>query len=65
MMSLQVDPKAPQNSVFKFEGDFEADRVSGKIGGKIDAGGKDFTVGGELRLNPSWAGVYHFDWGEM
>jgi hypothetical protein len=64
-MELDVDPKAPQNSSFSFEGDFEADRVSGKIGGKIDAGGKDFTVGGELRLNPSWAGVYHFDWGEM
>jgi hypothetical protein len=64
MMSLQVDPKKPQNSVFKFEGDFEADRVSGKIGGQIDGGGKDFSVGGELRLNPSWAGVYHFDWGD-
>lgn len=64
-MELMVDVKAPQKSGFHFEGDFEADRVSGKIGGGMDPGGKDFTVGGELRLNPSWAGVYHFDWGEM
>lgn len=64
-MELMVDVKAPQKSGFHFEGDFEADRVSGKIGGGMDPGGKDFTLGGELRLNPSWAGVYHFDWGDL
>lgn len=64
-MNLQVDPRSPSQSGFWFVGAFEADRVSGAIGCSMDPGGADFTCGGELRLNPSWAGVYHFDWGEM
>ena len=39
--------------------------VSGAVGCSMDPGGADFTCGGELRLNPSWAGVYHFNWGDL
>lgn len=63
--ALYIDRKNPALSGFAFEGDFEADRVSGAIGCSMDPGGGDFTCGGRLRLNPSWAGVYHFAWGEM
>jgi len=64
-MSLTLDPGNPAGAGFSFEGDFDADRVSGAIGCSMDPGGADFTCGGRLRLNPSWAGVYHFDWGDM
>ena len=64
-MRLTVDTVTPSNSAFSFEGDFDADRVSGKIGCNMDGDGNDFTCGGELRLNPSWAGVYHADWGDL
>ena len=64
-MSISLDVDNPAKSSWSFRGDFSADRVSGAIGCSMDGGGKDFTCGGELRLNPSWAGVYHFDWGEM
>jgi len=64
-MGLYIDRQNPALSGFSFEGDFTADRVSGAIGCSMDPGGGDFTCGGQLRLNPSWAGVYHFDWGEM
>lgn len=41
-------------------GYFDADRVSGGIGCGVL--GNDFTCEGRLRLNPSWAGVYHYTW---
>ena len=47
---------------FSFGGSFDADRVSGEIGCEWESSNKDFRCGGELRLNPSWAGVYHYDW---
>jgi hypothetical protein len=31
----------------------------------MDEGGADFTCGGRLRLNPSWAGIYHVEWGDL
>jgi hypothetical protein len=64
-MNLTLDPGNPAGAGFSFEGDFNADRVSGAIGCSMDVGSKDFTCGGRLRLNPSWAGIYHFDWGDM
>ena len=64
-MSISLNVDNPAKSSWSFRGDFSADRVSGAIGCSMDGGGKDFTCGGELRLNPSWAGVYHFNWGEM
>lgn len=64
-MSVMIDKKNPSQSGFRFEGDFEADRVSGAIACSMDPGRADFKCGGELRLNPSWAGVYHFNWGDM
>ena len=64
-MEFQLDPGRPDAASFSFRGDFDADRVSGAVGCSMDKGAADFTCGGELRLNPSWAGVYHFDWGEM
>ena len=41
-------------------GYFDANRVSGGIGCAVE--GTDFTCGGRLRLNPSWAGIYHYTW---
>lgn len=64
-MQLTVDPGNPQNAAFSFRGDFDADRVSGAIGCSMDEGGADFTCGGRLRLNPSWAGIYHVEWGDL
>lgn len=64
-LQLTLDPGSPQNAAFSFRGEFDANRVSGAIGCSMDSGGADFTCGGELRLNPSWAGVYHHDWGDL
>lgn len=47
---------------FSFGGSFDADRVSGSVGCEWRSSGMDFTCSGELRLNPSWAGVYYRDW---
>lgn len=63
--SLTINPARPSSSGFAFSGRFDADRVSGDVGCSMDPGATDFSCGGELRLNPSWAGVYHFDWGEL
>lgn len=47
-------------------GYFDADRVSGIIGCVFQlTPGTDMNCGGKLRLNPSWAGVYHFDWNDL
>lgn len=64
-MSITVNPQKPQESGFSFDGEFDADRVSGEISASLDADGGDFTAGGRLRLNPSWAGVYHHTWGDL
>ena len=64
-MQLTLDPGNPQNAAFSFRGDFDADRVSGAIGCSMDVGNADFTCGGELRINPSWAGVYRESWGDL
>ena len=63
--SITVDPKNPSYFGIDFSGAFEADRVSGEIDCSMNPGKEDFKCGGELRLNPSWAGVYHFNWGDM
>ncbi len=44
-------------------GYFDADRVSGDIGCAFIS--NDFRCGGELRLNPSWAGIYHYTWDNL
>lgn len=48
-------------------GYFDADRISGTIGCVFttEASGTDMECGGRLRVNPSWAGVYRFEWGEL
>ena len=47
-------------------GYFDADRVSGAIGCVFQiTPDDDFECGGQLRLDPSWAGVYHFEWGDL
>lgn len=44
-------------------GYFNADRVSGDIDCDFEVTpGQDFDCGGRMRVNPSWAGVYHEDW---
>ena len=47
---------------FSFDGSFDADRVSGDIGCDWESSDMDFRCSGELRLNPSWAGVYRRTW---
>jgi hypothetical protein len=64
-MQLKLDPDNPIDAGFSFLGSFDADRVSGAVGCSMDTGAGDFTCAGKLRLNPEWAGVYHFNWGEM
>lgn len=61
-MSVTVSPTDPSSSGFDFWGDFSADRVSGKVYCDLPVSSSDFTCHGQLRLNPSWAGVYHYDW---
>ena len=41
-------------------GYFEADRVSGDI--TCDIVPNDFTCGGNIKINPSWAGKYDYSW---
>lgn len=62
LMSIRVDPQNPDYFGFSFDGAFEADRASGDIGCSMDSRASDFSCSGQLRLNPSWAGIYHFDW---
>ncbi|MDA2979405.1 MAG: hypothetical protein O3B42_06565 [Actinomycetota bacterium] len=61
-MSITVNPNKPSSSGFEFWGDFDADRVSGAVDCELPADSKDFDCSGELRLNPSWAGVYRSTW---
>jgi len=47
-------------------GYFDADRVSGDIDCDFEASPSvDFTCSGKIRVNPSWAGVYHHDWNNL
>lgn len=64
-MSFSMNTANPGGGSFAFGGEFSADRVSGAIGCAWDGDGKAFTCGGQLRLNPSWAGVYRFTWGDL
>lgn len=43
-------------------GYFDADRVSGDIACAFTTDGDDFICSGKVRVNPSWAGIYHKDW---
>ena len=61
-MSVTVNPTTPSASGFEFWGDFDADRVSGDVDCELPPGSSDFSCSGKLRLNPSWAGVYHHTW---
>lgn len=45
-------------------GYFDADRVSGLVGCTF-SNTADPRCGGELRLNPSWAGLYHYQWNDL
>ena len=57
---------AQYTSVIGGGGYFDADRVSGAIGCKFQVSpGTDMDCGGKLRLNPSWAGVYHHTWSDL
>lgn len=57
---------AQYTSVIGLAGKFDADRVSGDIGCKFQVSpGTDSDCGGKLRLNPSWAGVYHHTWSDL
>lgn len=57
---------AQYTSVIGGGGYFDADRVSGAIGCKFQVSpGTDMDCGGRLRLNPSWAGVYHYEWNDL
>jgi hypothetical protein len=61
-MSVSVNTDDPESSGFSFGGSFDADRVSGDVECELPAGSSDFDCLGKLRLNPSWAGVYHANW---
>jgi hypothetical protein len=61
-MSVTVNPSNPAASGFSFDGGFDADRVSGNLGCELPPASTDFSCSGRLRLNPSWAGVYHYSW---
>lgn len=57
------NPTGPWYAKIGAGGYFDADRVSGSFGCLYEhASSDDFTCGGELRLNPSWAGVYRAHW---
>ena len=64
-MSVTVNPDDPASSGFGFWGGFDADRVSGSLDCELPAGSADFSCAGKLRLNPSWAGVYHHNWDSL
>ena len=61
-MSVTINPTTPSQSGFAFWGGFDADRVSGDLGCELPPASSDFSCSGRLRLNPSWAGVYHYTW---
>jgi hypothetical protein len=61
-MTVSVNPDDPASSGFSFGGSFDADRVSGDVGCELPPASNDFDCSGKLRLNPSWAGIYHENW---
>ena len=63
-MAITIDPSGDAgDDVFEFWGGFDADRVSGDLDCVVST--SDFTCSGKLRLNPSWAGVYHHTWDNL
>lgn len=60
-----INTVKPQDSSFEFIGYFEAGRVSGDIDCTMDGFNNDFGCEGDVRYNPSWAGVYHKHWDLM
>lgn len=61
-MSVTVNPTNPTASGFGFSGSFSADRVSGSLGCNLPPASTDFSCSGRIRVNPSWAGIYHRTW---
>ena len=53
------------SAAFSFGGGFNADRVSGSLDCLWTSTSSDFRCSGSLRLNPSWAGIYHKTWGDL
>ena len=64
-MNVLINPKYPTSTAFTFSGKFEADRVSGDVTIEMDDDMGDFTASGELRLNPSNAGIYTAKWDNL
>lgn len=63
-MSITINPSGDSgDDVFEFWGGFDADRVSGDLDCEVST--SDFSCSGKLRLNPSWAGVYHHTWDNL
>ena len=59
---VNVYPSKPLDSRFEVSGYFEAGRVSGDFDCVMDGKNNDFGCEGDVRYNPSWAGVYHKHW---
>jgi hypothetical protein len=54
------------NAMIGAGGYFDADRVSGSFGCVYEhSDSDDFRCAGQLRLNPSWAGVYRAGWNDI
>ena len=64
-MMIWISPSNPGSGAFEFKGTFDANRVSGDFDCIMDAGNNDFGCEGDVRYNPSWAGVYHLHWDRM
>jgi hypothetical protein len=62
---VKVYPSKPSDSRFEVSGYFEAGRVSGDFDCVMDGKNNDFGCEGDVRYNPSWAGVYNEHWGGL
>ena len=62
---VKVYPSKPSDSRFEVSGYFEAGRVSGDFDCVMDGKNNDFGCEGDVRYNPSWAGVYREHWGGL
>lgn len=61
-MMIWISPSNPGSGAFEFKGTFDANRVSGDFDCIMDSDNNDFGCDGDVRYNPSWAGVYHLHW---
>lgn len=61
-MSVSVNTKTPSKSGFAFWGGFDASRVGGSLECSLPPDSTDFSCSGEVSIDPSWAGKYHYDW---